>query len=403
MWLDYLTDWLSLSLRFLHIIAGIAWIGASFYFNWLENNLHRHNQRKGIAGNLWAVHGGGYYYLEKYQIYPDKQPEVLHWFKWEAYITWLSGFALFVFLYYFNAQSYLLTTSSAITISPHYAVLLSALGLPFAWFIYDVMCRANLARYPRFFSVILCLLVLIFAYLYGLIFAAKTVFIQLGAMMGTIMAANVFFVIIPVQRTLVNACENQTEVEAKLGLSAYHRSRHNNYITLPVILMMISGHAPHLYSGEYFYWVLFMVVVISALIRHIFNLRGEGKPFVKELVWGVILLSALIVLMRFHSISQIKQVHSVHATEVSLDQVRIVVNKHCVSCHQSQPTQQGFSQPPLGFMLHTDALIQQGALKIYQNAVLNPVMPPGNLTHMSDEERHLLRIWYDNIQKKGEK
>ena len=384
----YLGDWLNLALRFLHVIAGIAWIGASFYFNWLENKLNRANPKEGIAGSLWAIHGGGYYYLEKYKKYPTEQPTTLHWFKWEAYTTWISGFCLLVLLYYLNADTYLLSSSATFTISEAHAVLLSVLGLIAGWLIYDTMCRSPLLKYTFLFTIILFSLVPIFAYLYGLVFAPRAVFMQLGSMIGTIMVANVFFVIMPVQRKLVQACDNKTEVSLELGLRGYQRSRHNNYFTLPVLLIMISGHYPHLYSaGEYTPWMIVAVFAVAVLIRHIFNLRGEGKPFVKVLIITIVALSALIIIMKPQAPQNLSM-------DVSFGQVRKVINKHCVSCHSATPTQAGFVNPPLGFMLHTDELIKKGKQLIYQNTVVSKAMPLGNLSNMTDEERQVIEAWY---------
>ncbi len=386
----YLLDWLNLFLRFVHIITGIAWIGASFYFNWLENKIYRVGQRDGIAGSLWAIHGGGYYYLEKYQKYPESQPIKLHWFKWEAYSTWISGFLLLITIYYLNAETYLLYSDATIVVTPAHGVLLSVLGLVSGWLIYDGLCRSSLVRYPFYFLLVILALVPIFAYLYELVFSPKAVFIQLGAMIGTIMVANVFFVIMPVQRKLVQACDEKTPVSSELGLKGYQRSRHNNYFTLPVLLTMISGHYPHLYSTDYNYLVITVVFIVSVLVRHIFNLRGEGKPFGRTIIIAVVFLIAIIV-----AVMPKQNVYNPDI-KVGFEQVREVLDKHCVSCHSANPTQAGFAKPPLGFMVHTDKLAKQGKKLIYQNTVMSRSMPLGNLTKMTDEERGVIRIWYES-------
>ncbi|MEC7596599.1 MAG: urate hydroxylase PuuD [Pseudomonadota bacterium] len=381
----YLIDWLSVSLKLLHVIAGIAWIGASFYFNWLENKLNRVKNRDEIAGHLWAVHGGGFYYLEKYKKYPQTLPEPLHWFKWEAYVTWISGILLLSVIYYFNASTYLLASESSI--SSTYGILSSLLGLLIFWLIYDLLCKSKLVNKSSIFIGIIFVVISLSAYLYSNIFNPRAVYMQIGAMIGTVMVANVFFVIIPVQKKLVAACENSTEVSKELGLMGYTRSRHNNYFTLPVIFMMISGHYPTIYSGEYGWLVLIAIVGILVMIRHYFNLRGVGQA--KKSLIALIVVSVLALIYALApSQSQVQNQEA-----VNIEEVQLIIEKHCVSCHASEPSSAIFAVAPNGFMLDTKEQIIKQKNQIYQQAVISKAMPLGNATNMTDEERDKLKVW----------
>jgi len=383
----YLIDWLSLSLKLLHVIAGIAWIGASFYFNWLENKLNRINNRDEIAGHLWAVHGGGFYYLEKYKKYPQTLPEPLHWFKWEAYFTWISGFLLLSVIYYFNATTYLLASDSSI--SPSNGILASVLGLLLFWVIYDLLCKSKVVHKSLIFIGIIFVIISISAYFYSTIFNPRAVYMQIGAMIGTVMVANVFFVIIPVQKKLVAACEDLTEVSKELGLMGYTRSRHNNYFTLPVLFMMISGHYPMIYSGDYGWVVLIAVVGILVMIRHYFNLRGVGQA--KNSLIAIIAISVFALIYALAP-SQVK----VQSQEVvSIAEAQVIIEKHCVSCHATEPSNKAFAIAPKGIMLDTKEKINTHKDQIYRQAVLSKAMPIVNSTNMTDQEREQLGVWIE--------
>ena len=383
----YLIDWLSLSLKLLHVIAGIAWIGASFYFNWLENKLNRINNRDEIAGHLWAVHGGGFYYLEKYKKYPQTLPEPLHWFKWEAYFTWISGFLLLSVIYYFNATTYLLASDSSI--SPSNGILASVLGLLLFWVIYDLLCKSKVVHKSLIFIGIIFVIISISAYFYSTIFNPRAVYMQIGAMIGTVMVANVFFVIIPVQKKLVAACEDLTEVSKELGLMGYTRSRHNNYFTLPVLFMMISGHYPMIYSGDYGWVVLIAVVGILVMIRHYFNLRGVGQA--KNSLIAIIAISVFALIYALAP-SQVK----VQSQEVvSIAEAQVIIEKHCVSCHAAEPSNNAFAIAPKGIMLDTKEKINTHKDQIYRQAVLSKAMPIVNSTNMTDQEREQLGVWIE--------
>ena len=383
----YLLDWVSVSLKLLHIIVGIAWIGASFYFNWLENKLNRLNNRDEIAGHLWAVHGGGFYYLEKYKKYPQTLPEPLHWFKWEAYFTWISGILLLAVIYYFNASTYLLSPDSSLL--PSYGVGLSLLGLLIFWLIYDILCKSKLVEKSSIFIAIIFVIISLSAYFYSNIFNPRAVYIQIGSMIGTVMVANVFFVIIPVQKKLVAACIEGAEVSKELGLMGYIRSRHNNYFTLPVLFTMISGHYPTIYSGEFGWIALIAIVAILVMIRHYFNLRGVGQS--KNTLIGLIIISTIALIYALAPSQSKDQYEGV----VSIAEVKTIIEKHCVSCHSVNPSDEIFVTAPNGFMLNTEDQIIASKNQIYQRSVATNSMPLGNKTNMTSDERQKLKAWIE--------
>ena len=383
----YLFEWISLSLKLFHIVVGIAWIGASFYFNWLENKLNRVGNKDEIDGHLWAIHGGGFYYLEKYKKYPENLPEPLHWFKWEAYFTWISGILLLSLIYYFNASTHLLSSDSSIL--PAYGVALSLLGLLVIWLVYDLLCKSKLVDKPTIFIGILFLIITLSAYLYSYIFIPRAVYMQIGSMIGTIMVANVFFVIIPVQKKLVAACIDKTQVSRELGLKGYIRSRHNNYFTLPVVFTMISLHYPGGYSGSYGWLVLIAIMGILVLIRHYFNLRGVGQATTSLI--GLIIL-AIIVLFFALSPSQNKsEIQEI----VSISEVKSIIDRRCTSCHSDSPTDDVFVVAPNGFMLNTEEQIIASKNLIYQRTVATNSMPFNNKTNMTETEREKLKVWFE--------
>ncbi|HSM68677.1 MAG TPA: urate hydroxylase PuuD, partial [Xanthomonadales bacterium] len=260
----YLHDWASLLLRWAHLVTGIAWIGASFYFNWLENHLQRQQQEPGIAGDLWAVHGGGFYYLKKFAVAPEALPPALHWFKWEAYATWLTGFALLAVVYYWNAPAYLLEASGAdagigLAIAAGLGALLAS------WLVYDLLCRSPLAAREVLLGGLIAAWFLLLAWLLDLLMSGRAAYIHVGAAIGTVMVANVFRVIIPAQKELVRAVEEGRSPDARKGARALQRSRHNNYFTLPVLFIMISNHFPSTYGSQYNWLILAGIAMLAVL------------------------------------------------------------------------------------------------------------------------------------------
>lgn len=271
----HIAEWLNLLVRWIHFIVGVAWIGASFYFNWLENHLNRNRPlEKGIDGNLWAVHGGGFYHLKKFENGPDKLPEVLHWFKWEAYMTWVSGFTLLCIVYYYNAQAMMIDSTKSIT--PISAVILGIGSLVVSWVLYDQLCKSALKQKPIVLGLVIFLFLALLAFFLSQVLSSRAAYIHVGAAIGTMMAANVFFVIIPAQKELVKALSENRIPDAIYGANGLLRSRHNNYLTLPVLFIMISNHFPSTYGNHYNWLVLIAVSIVGVLARHYYNIRHVG-------------------------------------------------------------------------------------------------------------------------------
>ena len=401
----WLLQWLSLLLRWAHFIVGIAWIGASFYFNWLENHLQgRHLQRRPggagegnpqsidpIAGDLWAVHGGGFYYLQKYRVAPERLPETLHWFKYEAYFTWLSGFALMALVYYWNARLYLLDPAVS-AISSGQAIALCLVSLLASWLVYDGLCRSPLQRRPLLLSVLIFAWFALLAIVLGRYLSGRAAYLHVGAAVGTVMVANVFFVIIPAQKELVAALVQGRAPDARQGQNALLRSRHNNYLALPVLFLMISNHYPATYASAYNWLVLLVFSLASVGIRHWFNVRHLPSHNRWVLPGSLVLLAALILATLPGGRSILPG-----AAPISTVNIMPLVRQRCSGCHTSQPTLAGFTEPPLGLAFDSEDLVEARAERIYQSAVATRTMPLGNLTAMTEDERELLGRWYAGL------
>ena len=389
--MDLATQWLGLFIKWFHFTAGIAWIGASFYFNWLEGRLERVGKPEGIAGDLWSVHGGGFYHVQKYAVAPDRLPSILHWFKWEAYTTWISGFVLLCVLYYAQAQTYLLDGQSPVSASQ--GVLISLGMLVVGWIVYDLLCRI-VSHQPVFVLLIGGAFLAVCFWIADWAFSGRAAYIQIGAIIGTIMAANVFFVIIPAQKKMVSAMALGEEPDPAPGKSALQRSLHNNYLTLPVLFIMISHHYPQTFGSEWNGWILLALAMGSAGIRHFFNLRNRGV--VK--VWILpVALAFMITPLLIESVGrggpQSNPVAADTMVSPPLWRVLQIVDQRCSSCHADNPTFPGFSAPPKGLVLHGPEDIRNAALGIYQQSVSSQVMPLGNVTEMTDLERKTLGAW----------
>ena len=385
----YLREWLDLLLRWLHVIAGMVWIGTSFYFVALDNHLRPpRDAQRDVAGESWEIHGGGFYRVQKYRIAPERLPEPLHWFKWEAYTTWLSGFALLVVLYYLDADTYLVDRSVT-DLGTGWAVVISVGLLALAWIFYDVLCRL---LGDRQLPLAIALLVFVAAAAYGVgnLFSARAAPIQLGAMLGTMMAGNVLFVIIPGQRELVRAKQEGREPNPEHGIRGKQRSVHNNYLTLPVVLAMIAPHFPFLYTHERAWLVLFALMVLGAWIRLFFNVRHRGRTVWAIPVTAAVALVALAVAIRPEDSSS-----GGGGAPVPFVRVAAVVEQRCATCHSAQPTDESFSTAPKGVVLDTPAQIKAQSAAIEEQAVDTKAMPLGNVTGMSEEERALLGRWID--------
>ena len=383
----YALDWVQLIIRWVHLITGIAWIGASFYFVFLDNSLlppkKKEDADEGVGGELWAIHGGGFYHAQKYRVAPPALPEPLHWFKWEAYWTWMSGFALFIVMYYAHADVYMIDRSVA-DLTPWQAIAISLVLLAAGWVFYDQLCkRAGLER-EKLVAVVMIVFFAAVAWGLSHVFSGRAMYLQIGAMMGTIMAWNVYFVIMPAQRKLVEAKQNGVAPDSVYGLRGKQRSVHNNYFTLPVLFIMISNHYPLTFGHKHAWLILLAISLLAAYVRHFFNLRHKGRT-----VWAIPISAAVATLLLAVAIAPDKPKPAAY----TFAEVQKIVAERCATCHSAKPTQPGFNEAPKGFLLDTPALIVASAQKINEQAVQSKVMPIGNLTNMTDAERATLGAW----------
>ena len=376
----YLLDWLTLIARWAHIVVGIAWIGASFYFIWLDNHLEEAND-PAFAGELYAIHGGGFYRAQKYRLAPGELPKTLHWFKWEAYWTWLTGFALLVLVYYLNPALYLIDPQVT-PLSPGAAVGIGLASLVLGLAIYEGLCRSGLGDT----ALALALLAVLALAAWGLtqVFSGRGAFLHFGAILGTIMAANVAHVIIPGQRELVRAKVEGRLPDEKYSLQGKQRSVHNTYFTLPVIFTMISGHHAMTFSGRWNWLVLVLIALAGALVRLWFVARHKGKAPAWTLALGAILVVGVAAALA---------PRAPRGAPVPLAEAKQVIDRRCVSCHADKPAFPGLAEAPKGIKLDTAERIEAQRLTIHQQTVLTRAMPPGNLTNMTDDERRLLDRW----------
>ena len=386
----YVLDWLNLLVRWLHLITGIAWIGASFYFVMLDNSLSPpakpEDAKRGVFGELWAVHGGGFYVSQKFPVGPKGEPlsENLHWSKWEAYTTWLSGMGLLALIYWLGASSYLVD-SSVMALSVPAAIAISVGFLAGGWVVYDGLCRWLEGR-ENLLAALIFVLVMASAWALFHLFSARAAFIHVGAMIGTIMVANVFFHIIPGQKRMVADIRAGRAPDPKPGIIGKQRSVHNTYFTLPVLFIMISNHYPMTYSHPQGWLVLGVIMLAGVLIRQFFVLRHRGSVKWALPAVGVALLAGVAVALAPRPVDTA-------GAKVAFAKVEAVMKERCVSCHSAQPTQAGFAQPPKGVMLETREQIAANAAKVAET-VGNKYMPIGNLTQMTDAERVLIATWF---------
>jgi uncharacterized membrane protein len=398
----YGLEWLNLLVRWLHIITGIAWIGASFYFVWLDNTIKppapgSELANKGVAGELWAVHGGGFYNPQKYLVAPSELPKELHWFKWEAYSTWLSGFALLFIVYYLNAQAMMVDRGVA-DLTSWQAVGIGLGSLVVGWLVYDLLCKSPLGKRDLAFGVVIFAFLVGSAYVLTHLLSGRAAYLHIGAMIGTIMVANVAHVIIPGQRKMVNAMMAGQKPDPVYGIRAKQRSVHNNYFTLPVLFLMISNHYAMTYRHEHAWAVLAVIMAAGVLIRHFFNLRHKGRIEWKYPAAGVALLAVLAVLIAPRA-PLARQPGS--DTAAQFTQVKTIVDQRCVACHSAHPTQPGFATAPAGVMLDSPELVARHAARIYQQSVQLKAMPLANLTNMTDAERAQVGAWFEAGAKTG--
>ena len=391
-----LLAWVELAVRWFHLVAGIAWIGASFYFVWLDNSLETPKQGPpGVAGELWSVHGGGFYHNQKYLVTPGKLPEKLHWFYWEAYSTWLSGFALLCLIYYAGAELYLVDRSKA-ALTGWQATWVGLGALVAGWLVYDGLCRSPLKSNTPALAAIWFLAMTLAAFALTRVFSDGGAAIHIGAMLGTVMVANVFLVIIPNQRKITEAMEAGEAVNPALGLQGKQRSLHNNYMTLPVLLLMLSGHFP-MVTGHEYNWLLFAgLSAVSILIRHFFNLKHRGQLRFELLGWAVAggLVIALLASVERAAAPALEPV-AVAPVSGQDAVVSALVQRHCTNCHSAAPTHPSFAAPPNGLVLATLDDVRLHRAAIYEQAVASQLMPLANEFEMTEDERRVLGAWLE--------
>jgi uncharacterized membrane protein len=385
-----LAEWLSLALRWVHVMTGIMWIGTSFFFIWLDASLRHHAAPKpGMAGESWLVHGGGFYAVEKFLVAPGTMPKELHWFKYEAYFTWFSGFFLLALIYYYGAEQNLIDPSVS-GISANYAILVSLGLLLGGWLAYDLLCRSPIGRNTTLLAIGVFLLVALAAYISTELFSGRAAYLHVGAFIGTIMATNVFHIIIPNQKKVVKALLAGEQPDPAYGKQAKQRSLHNNYLTLPAVLMMISNHYPIMYESPYRWVFVIGAVLLSALLRAYANAKNAGVPgdkvtYLLVLALGLGLCLAAIPGLQTNAIPIDRKVDLVEAAAI--------IQQRCITCHSAVPTDAFFKAPPKGIAFDSAAEIRRYAPMIARVAVATKMMPLRNQTGMTDEERALLGAW----------
>lgn len=384
----FIADWLNLLLRWAHLIVGIGWIGTSFYFIALDLGLRKEKGAPaGVYGAQWQVHGGGFYHVEKFTVAPPQLPEHLVWFRWEAYLTWVTGFGLLVVQYYWNARAYLIDPT-VLDIAPDTAIAISIATLAGGWLIYDQICRSPIGQRPVLLSVVV--FVLIVASSWGLthVFSGRGAFIHVGSLVGTIMAANVFLVIIPNQKKMVAQLIAGEEPDPRYGAIGKQRSVHNNYLTLPVLLMMVSNHYPMLYSHPHSWLIVALIIVIGGLLRHFINRHDAGDDF-NAYSWAAPL--AAIALASAITVTAPRSPTS--SIEVTDSDILDIVRQHCTVCHARRPKHPAFAEAPKDMRIETLSDLRQYGRLVRAQAVQSNSMPLGNETRMTVEEREKLGAW----------
>ncbi len=403
----YLLDWANLLLRWLHVIVAIAWIGSSFYFVWLDNSLKPpvddKLKQQGVGGELWAVHGGGFYNPQKYLGAPPKLPEDLHWFYWESYSTWLSGFSLFSLVYLFNAKTYLIDPSVA-PLTPTIAIVLALGFLVVGWLVYDLLCRL-FGKNEKLLSALVVVYVIAAAWGACHLFSGRAAFLIIGAMIATIMSANVFFWIIPGQRTVVASMKAGEPVDPIHGKRGKQRSVHNTYFTLPVLFAMLSNHYSMTYTHPHNWLVLVLIMVAAVFIRQFFILRHKGNTNMAYPAIAIVILAAVAAWIAPHPAESAPSVAAASAAPAdtasaigatatpALAQVQQIVQARCIQCHSSKPTL--MPTPAKGLILEQPEQVQAKAQLIYQQVVQQKLMPLGNLTNITDAERATIAQWFE--------
>jgi uncharacterized membrane protein len=392
-------DWLAFATRWLHVIVGIAWIGSSFYFIALDLGLRKApDLPPGAHGEEWQVHGGGFYHIQKYLVAPARMPEHLVWFKWESYATWLSGFAMLCIVYYAGANLFLV--DQAVMPMPAWvAILISLASLSVGWLLYDNLCKSRLAENPTTLMVILFVILVAMAWGYTHVFTGRAALLHLGAFTATIMSANVFLVIIPNQEIVVADLKAGRTPDPKYGKIAKLRSTHNNYLTLPVIFLMLSNHYPLAFATEYNWIIASLVFLMGVTIRHYFNtMHATGaKPNWTWAATGIL----FVIIMWLSSAPgserpelQMSAIDQRFASAQGFEEASNAVIGRCSMCHTAEPSWPGIHGAPKGVVLDTPQAIAAHAREIYLQAGRSHAMPPGNVTGIEPAERRAIIDWY---------
>ena len=401
-------EWLSFAVRWLHVITAIAWIGSSFYFIALDLGLvQRPHLPPGAYGEEWQVHGGGFYHIQKYLVAPATMPEHLTWFKWESYMTWLSGFAMLCIVYYGGADLFLIDRH-VYDVSPQMAIGLSLASLAIGWIIYDQLSKSPLGRHTWGLMAVLYVVLVLMAWGYTQVFSGRAAFLHLGAFTATIMSANVFFIIIPNQKIVVADLIAGRTPDPKLGAQAKQRSLHNNYLTLPVIFFMLSNHYPLAFATAFNWIIAALVFLMGVTIRHWFNTTHARKGEPKWTWFATVVLFIIIIwlstvpkVLTGEKELTLAPASQTFAANQHFPAVKDMLSTRCSMCHAAEPVYEGIVRAPKGVVLESDAEIAAHAREIYIQAGRSHAMPPGNLTDMTGDERKLLVAWFEGAVKEG--
>ena len=400
--LDYFWLWSEMIVRWVHVIAGVAWIGSSFYFIALDLSLKPGKELpKEANGQAWQVHGGGFYNMVKYLVAPKKMPEELTWFKWEAYSTWISGMALMSLVYYGSASLYMIDLE-VLDITQLQAVFLSLGGIVIGWIIYDGLCRSPLGKNDLILALAGLVFLVLLSFIYTQVFSHRGAFMQMGVTIGTMMVANVAMVIIPGQKKVVQALKAGDDPNPIYGVRGKQRSLHNNYLTLPVIFVMIGGHYPIIFATEYSWLILGLILIIGALIRHFFNTKHKGlpAPYWTWLVASILTVCSVLLSYAGAPNNNVYEVSNLKMTKEEIHKTAVeLVIERCSSCHAREPLWEGLAFAPKGIHLETEEEVLKMANEIYWQSAASWAMPPGNIIWLEDEERVLLSEWHASLKK----
>ena len=396
-----LWEWVEIVFRWLHVITAIAWIGSSFYFIALDLGLHRdRNLPSGADGDEWQVHGGGFYHIQKYLVAPAAMPDHLIWFKWESYMTWISGFTMLILVYYLGAELYLIDPA-VMELQVWQAVAISMASLAFGWVVYNTLCKVFVNANQNALMLALFVVLVGMSWFYTQVFSGRAAMLHLGAFTATIMSANVFFIIMPNQRVVVADLKAGRKPDPKYGKIAKQRSTHNNYLTLPVIFLMLSNHYPLIFATSYNWIIASLVFLMGVTIRPWFNPRHarQGSP---HWTWGATVV--LFLLVAWLSTAQMRTVPEaeaqldataqVYAAAAGFEDVVGIVRGRCSMCHAAEPVWDGLHWPPKGVVLETEAQIAHEARRIAMQSGYSHAMPPGNLSFMEPQERQAIVDWF---------